>query len=250
MKWNAKLYDNKHDFVSKYGEDLIALLDPKEGENILDAGCGTGDLAELIRKKGTLVTAIDNSPEMIEAAKKKYPLINFHVASVTDMAFENSFGAVFSNAALHWVLEKEKAAQQIFKALKPGGRFVAEMGGKGNVANIVKALKENLLKNGFTEQANKEIWYFPSVGEYASLLERHGFNVAFAALFDRETPLKDNEGIKNWLKMFGRPFLEGLNEEQQKTVLSEAEKQLLTFNYKNSNWFADYKRLRIIANRK
>ncbi|MGN6601405.1 MAG: class I SAM-dependent methyltransferase [Ginsengibacter sp.] len=247
MKWNATLYDNNHDFVSKYGEELITLLDPKEGEKILDAGCGTGDLAELIRKKGAMVMGIDNSAEMIEEAKKKYPLINFQLASLSNLPFENSCDAVFSNAVLHWVLEKEKAAEQIFKSLKPAGRFVAEFGGKGNVANIVRALKETLLKNHFSEQADKEVWYFPSVGEYASLLEKQGFSVAFAAFFDRETPLKDENGIKNWLKMFGRPFLEGLNEEQQKKVLSETEKQLLGTNYKNSGWFADYKRLRIVA---
>lgn len=127
---------------------------------------------------------------------------------------------------------------------------MAEMGGKGNVANIVKALKETLLKNHFSEQTEKEVWYFPSVGEYASLLEKQGFSVAFATLFDRDTPLKDEDGIQNWLRMFGRPFLEGLNEEQQKKILSETENQLVTTNYKDSGWFADYKRLRIVAFKK
>jgi trans-aconitate methyltransferase len=247
MKWDSNLYDKKHDFVSKYGEELIALLDPKYDEEILDVGCGTGDLAELIREKGAKVTGIDSSVNMIETAKQKYPFIDFYVKSATDFSFDKKFDAVFSNAALHWILEKEKAVQQIYNCLQPNGRLVAEMGGKGNVANIINALTKTLNKNGFIQNAKIERWYFPSLSEYASLLEQNGFRVIFASHFDRETLLKDQSGIKNWLRMFALSYLQGIGEKDTETILDQVEQQLRDTNFRDGNWYADYKRLRIVA---
>lgn len=247
MKWDTNLYDQKHDFVSKYGEELIELLNPKKGEEILDIGCGTGDLAELIRQKGAVVTGIDNSVEMIEVAKRKYPAINFQAQSITTLHLDKKFDAAFSNAALHWVLEKEKAVKQIYNSLKPNGRLVAEFGGKGNVANIINALKTALNKNGFTENSKKETWYFPPLSEYASLLEQNNFRVIYATHFDRETLLKDEHAIKNWLKMFARSYLEGISDKNVEIILEDVEKQLKPSNYRDGKWYADYKRLRIVA---
>ena len=247
MKWDADLYDRKHDFVSKYGEELIALLDPKSGEEILDLGCGTGDLAELIRERGSKVTGIDSSTDMIETAKQKYPLIDFYVRSATDFSFDKKFDAVFSNAALHWITEKEKAVQQIYNCLKPHGKLVAEFGGKGNVAMILNALTNALRKNGFTENAKIETWYFPSLSEYASLLEKNGFRVIFASHFDRDTLLKDHSGIKNWLRMFAFSYLQGIGEKETEIILDEVEQQLQSTNFHDGKWYADYKRLRIVA---
>jgi trans-aconitate methyltransferase len=247
MKWDSNLYDTNYDFVSKYGEGLVDLLDPKAGEEILDLGCGTGDLAERIRQKGAKVTAIDNSAEMIAAAKQKYPLIDFQVKSATDFSFDKKFDAVFSNAALHWILEKEKAVQQIYNCLKPDGRLVAEMGGKGNVANIINALINALEQNGFTKNAKIENWYFPSLSQYASLLEQNGFRVIFATHFDRETLLKEETGMKNWLRMFAASYLDGIENNRVNPILEEAEQQLKETNYRDGKWFADYKRLRLIA---
>jgi len=247
MKWDTNLYDQKHDFVSKYGEEVIGLLSPKMGEEILDLGSGTGDLAEIIRQKGAVVTGIDNSKEMIEAARQKYPLIDFQVKSATSFSFDKKFDAVFSNAVLHWVLEKEKAVTQIYNCLKANGRFVAEFGGKGNVGHIVHALKTALIKNGYSEHSKKEIWYFPSLSEYASLLEQNNFRVIFATHFDRETLLKDDNGIKNWLHMFGSSYLKGLSDKNIEIILDDTEKQLKATNYRDGKWYADYKRVRIVA---
>ncbi len=247
MNWNTNLYDQKHDFVSKYGEEVVKLLDPKTGEDILDLGCGTGDLAEMISASGANIRGIDSSPEMIETARKKYPHIVFEVKSADDFSFERKFDAVFSNAALHWVLDKEKAIGCIFNSLKTGGRFVAEFGGKGNVANILNALKNALNKRGLTESAGKNIWYFPSLSEYSSLLETSGFRVVFATHFDRKTLLSDNKGIRNWVRMFGEPYLQGLKNNLAEEVLEDVEKQVAPTNYKNDNWYADYVRLRVAA---
>ena len=247
MNWNTNLYDQKHDFVSKYGEDVIALLNPVEGEDILDVGCGTGDLAALIAKQGATIIGIDSSKEMVEAAKQKYPHLHFEIMPAEDFSFEKKFDAVFSNATLHWVLEKEKAAQCIYNCLKPGGRLVAEFGGKGNVGKIIDALRTVLTDKGYPHAAAKKLWYFPSLSEYTGLLEKIGFRVTFASHFDRETPLKDNNGIGNWLQMFAKAYLLEVNSDAIPSIIKEVETKLKATNFKNGQWFADYVRLRIVA---
>lgn len=247
MKWDAGLYDHQHGFVSKYGEDIVNLLAPQPGETILDLGCGTGDLANLIATHGSQVTGMDHSPEMIAAAKEKYPGIRFDQGSASDFAYDTPFDAVFSNATLHWVLEYTEAVTCIYDALKPNGRFVAELGGKGNVANIVNALQVQLRKRGYTALADTPVWYFPSLSEYCLLLEQNGFRVVFAAHFDRETLLDTADGVKNWIRMFGKSFLKGIAAEEVDAIVTEAEEMIRHSNFKNGQWFADYVRLRFIA---
>jgi trans-aconitate methyltransferase len=247
MKWDAKLYDNNHSFVSKYGEDLIDVLRPAPGEIILDVGSGSGDLADLIVKRNAKVIGIDNSREMVEAARNKYPHIQFDIGSASDFYYDIKFDAVFSNATLHWVPEYEKAITCIGNALKPGGRFVAEFGGKGNVSKITNALKHQLINKGYTAIAESPLWYFPSLSEYTTLLEQKGFRVIFAAHFDRETLLKGDAGLKNWLIMFGKSYLEQLEPIVAEEIINGVENQIRATHYKNGNWYADYVRLRFVA---
>lgn len=247
-KWDAKLYDDKHSFVFNYGEDLVQLLDPKSGERILDVGCGTGYLTNLIAESNALVTGIDNSQEMIDKAKKEYANLDFEVLSATDFHFEKKFDAIFSNAALHWVLEKEKAIDCMYENLKTNGRLVFEMGGKGNVESIVSAIRNALIKFGAKEKANINIWYFPSLSEYTSLLEAKGFRVTYATHYDRETELKDTaNGIKDWIKMFGGSFLKNMDENITDKLLTEIQESLRPTNFRDGKWYADYKRLRVVA---
>ena len=139
--WNAQLYDNKHQFVSNYGEDLLGLLDPQQGEHILDVGCGTGDLAQQITKSGATVHGIDNAASMIHQAQIKYPHIQFNVEDATKLPFNEQFDAIFTNAALHWIKTPELVIASMFTSLKKGGRLVGEMGGYGNVQSIIDAIK-------------------------------------------------------------------------------------------------------------
>lgn len=248
MEWNSSLYDKKHDFVFKYGEDLVELLAPKAGERILDLGCGTGYLTNMIAAAGAEVTGIDSSAEMISKAKSEYPHLDFRILSATDFDFENSLDAIFSNAVLHWVLDKESAIKCISKSLKSGGRFVAEFGGKNNVKNIIDALRSALIKNTYADKAKLENWYFPSLAEYTTLLEKHGFIVNYAWYYHRETELKDNEnGIKDWIMMFGKSFLDGIDTNAVNAILDEVQETVRTSNFRNNKWYADYKRLRIVA---
>ena len=247
-QWNANLYDDKHNYVAKYGEDVVRLLAPQNGERILDLGCGTGHLTHLIAQAGPRITGIDNSPAMIARAQALYPDLDFRVMSATDIHFDTPFDAVFSNATLHWVLDKESAVEQVAQALKPGGRFVLEMGGKGNVEEIVVATRKVLTRHGYYSNAAIQLWYFPSLSEYTTLLEKKGFRVRFAAHFDRPTQLKDTEnGIKEFVRMFGNAFFNDIPENQIDTVLAEIQDMVRPTNYRNGTWYGNYKRLRIAA---
>ena len=248
MKWNAELYDDKHAFVFQFGENVLELLDIKPGEHILDIGCGTGYLTQQIKDHGAIVKGTDLSPEMIKQAKANYPDVNFEVADAVTFQSNEKFDAVFSNAALHWVKNQDGMMKSVYNNLKTGGRFVAEMGGKGNVEQLIAATKNVLKAHGYNNQANIEIWYFPSLGEYTSRLEAHGFRVTFAAHFDRKTPLQDGDkGVSKWITMFASQYLEGIPEAEQQQILKEITSILEPAYNENGQWYADYKRLRFIA---
>ena len=246
--WNAGLYDGKHSFVFKYGEDVVQLLAPQNGERILDIGCGTGYLTNLIAQAGARVIGIDKSASMIQRAQAVYPDLDLRVMSAADFDFDAPFDAVFSNAVLHWVLEKEAAIDCIAKALRPGGRLVLEMGGKGNNEGILVPTRKLLSRHGYYRNAASQPWYFPSLAEYTTLLEHRGFRIRFAAHFDRPTQLQDTDnGIKDWLRMFGEAIFKDIPESKIESLLEEIQETLKPTHYKNHTWFADYKRLRIVA---
>ncbi len=253
--WNTALYEQQHAFVWQYGESLLELLAPKGGERILDLGCGTGQLTEKIAQSGAFVQGIDSSLSMISTAKVNYPHINFAAADARDFQVEEPLDAVFSNAVLHWIKSPEAAIDCVEKALKPGGRFVAEFGGKGNVGAIVRALVSVLSEIGPEEPQALNPWYFPSIGEYAGLLEKQGFEVGYAVLFvsaalgeDRPTLLEGGSaGMVNWIEMFAGGFLSGLSDDVRSHVIRTVEEHLRSTQYRDGNWIADYRRIRVVA---
>ncbi|MEH2221258.1 MAG: methyltransferase domain-containing protein [Nostoc sp.] len=245
--WDATLYEDKHAFVWQYGEDLLKFLNPQPGESILDLGCGTGQLTAKIAQVGAEVMGVDYASAMIEKARENYPHIRFDVADARKFQVDKPLDGVFSNAVLHWVKEAESAIASIHQSLKPGGRFVAEFGGKGNVQAIATALESALEAINMPAQALNP-WYFPSIGEYASLLEQQGFDVIHAMLFAHPTPLAEGEaGMANWIQMFASPFLAGLSDEQQIQVIRVVEEYLKPTLYQQGVWTADYRRIRIVA---
>ncbi|MDZ8050784.1 MAG: class I SAM-dependent methyltransferase [Aulosira sp. ZfuVER01] len=246
--WDTNLYEDKHAFVWQYGEDLLQLLNPKPGELILDLGCGTGQLTEKIAQTGAEVMGIDSAATMIEKARQNYPHIRCDVADARNFQVEQPLDAVFSNAVLHWVQEADKAIASIHQALKPGGRFVAEFGGKGNIQAIATALSSALESIGIPQPQTLNPWYYPSIGEYASLLEQQGFDVIYATIFARPTPLADKEaGIANWIEMFATSFLVGITAEQKIQVIRNVEEILKPTLYQDGTWIADYRRIRVLA---
>src|SRR4051812_8382349 len=146
-KWDAAEYARVGAFVAELGGAALDLLDPQVGEGILDVGCGEGTLTKKIIERGAIVLGIDNSPEMIAAARADG--IDAVLMDAADMPFAEEFDAAFSNATLHWVLEKDRAARAIFRALKPAGRFAGEMGGDGNLKALREALDEELIIRGY-----------------------------------------------------------------------------------------------------
>lgn len=246
--WNAKLYDTQHGFVARYGADLLSLLKPKKGERILDLGCGTGTLTNEIAKSGAEVVGIDSSPEMIAKAKAAFPNIEFKVADGHNFHLNISFDAVFSNAALHWMMEPQKVIACVWQCLKESGRFVFEMGGKYNVKQVLYAIENAAAKSGIPNLPL--INYFPGLGEYTNLLEIQGFRVTYAELFDRPTQLEGDEGLRNWICMFRNTVLEQIPKAQHDAFFQHAENSARSHLYHDNIWWADYVRLRAVAIKK
>lgn len=162
-EWDTDSYDEGHSFVFEYGEGVVDLLEPEHGEQILDLGCGTGHLTDRIAESGANTVGLDASEEMIEKAQETYPESTFVNEDARDFSFDDPFDAVFSNAALHWIPEQDAVLNSVANALVPGGRFVAELGGAGNVAAIVNAVREEATARGYDVESP---WYFPSISEY------------------------------------------------------------------------------------
>ena len=194
--WNSALYEKNHAFVWQYGESIVELLAPKAGEQILDLGCGTGQLTEKIAQTGAYVQGIDSSLSMIFTAKDNYPHIKFSVADARNFQVEEPLDAVFSNAVLHWIKQPDAVINCVEQALKPGGRFVAEFNCEGHVGAIVGAhLSVALSEISGQEPEALNPWYCPSRDEYAGLLEQHGFDVREALLVEHLTPLVGGRGV-------------------------------------------------------
>jgi len=246
--WDSRLYDESFRIITQLGAGVVELLAPRPGERIVDVGCGTGALTAQIAAAGAEIVGIDASEAMIDRARELYPQLRFEVAKGEEFTLEYPVDAVFSSAALHWMSPPEAVAASVARALKPGGRFVAEMGGRGNIATIVGAIYHALAEEGIPRERVRNPWYFPSIGEYASLLERAGFEVVLMQLFDRPTPLDDcPNGIADWLRMFGGDFLGAVpatRREHFQERVNELTRPLLE---REGRWVADYRRLRFMA---
>ena len=241
--WNVERYEGHHSYVWQFGGSLVELLAPRAGERILDVGCGTGHLTEEIARSGARVVGLDSSTNMLGQARQNFPRIEFVLADATSFRFEEPFDAVFSNAALHWVKHGEAAVEAIARALRPGGRFVAEFGGKGNIASILEALE--LVFGRVAEERCP--WWFPGIGEYASLLEQHGLEVREASLFDRPTPLEGENSMEDWVEMFCGSYWKDLPVDRATQKIGELVAYLRPKLYRDGVWTLDYRRLRVVA---
>ena len=236
--WNAETYAKNAAFVPALAADLVDLLAPQPGEDILDLGCGDGVLTLDIAGRGARVFGIDRSASMVEAAKARG--VNARLGDAERLTFDREFDAVFSNAVLHWTRDIDAVVAGVGRALRRPGRFVGEFGGHGNVASIVDAARQALDRRGLTLE---KPWYYPTADAFRAVLTRHDFVVDELRLFDRPTVLPT--GITGWLATFGEPLLRGLDADARAEVIQEIETSLATSN-KNADgeWIADYVRLR------
>nr|WP_283937522.1 class I SAM-dependent methyltransferase [Sphingomonas hankyongi] len=235
-KWDAADYARVGTFVSELGGAALELLDPQAGERILDVGCGEGTLTKKIAERGATVLGIDNSPEMVAAAQANG--VDAQLLAAEAISFSEEFDAAFSNAALHWVLAKEQAAAAIFRALRPGGRFVGEMGGEGNLEKLREALDDELIGRGYRPPSEAGNWY-ASPEEFAEVYEEAGFRDVDARLIERPTPI--DHGIAAWVTAFRKGWLDrALVPEGERAEIADAVADRVGSN------MADYVRLRFI----
>jgi SAM-dependent methyltransferase len=241
-RWEPADYARNAAFVPALGAPVLALLDPKPGEYILDLGCGDGVLTEKLVEAGAIVSGVDASPDMIAAAQARG--LDAHVADGQALAFNGVFDAVFSNAALHWMLDPAAVARGVFAALKPGGRFVGEMGGHGNIAILRAGLRAELIARGYPVPADDPQWY-PTIGAFSAIYAAAGFADIHAELIDRPTPLP--AGVSGWLHTFRTGFMDTAKvpDAEQAVVAAAVEARLAPqLQQPDGGWLADYVRLR------
>ncbi|MGH3056124.1 MAG: class I SAM-dependent methyltransferase, partial [Gaiellaceae bacterium] len=214
--WDPERYARNARFVADLGMPVVELLAPKPGERILDLGCGDGALTEKLVAMGCTVVGVDGSAEQIAAARARG--LDCHVMDGEQLTFDNEFDAVFSNAALHWMKRADAVIASVWRALKPGGRFVAEFGGHGCVATIKSALISALNRRGI-DVAQADPWYFPTTESYGSRLAARGFRIDYIALIPRPTPLPGD--ITGWLETFAESFTAVLPADQRAGFIEE-----------------------------
>lgn len=243
--WDPDRYARNARFVADLGEPLIDLLAPKPGERILDLGCGDGALTRKLADAGVDVVGVDASAEQIAAARALG--LDARVVDGHELPFDGEFDAILSNAALHWMKRPDAVIAGMWRALRPGGRIAAEMGGAGNVETIRTGLIAALDARGI-DGAAASPWYFPAPDEYRARLEKAGFVVTYIELIPRPTPLPGE--LSDWLWTFGETFLLSAPEEQRAGIIAEVvEAARPRLQQPDGRWVADYVRLRFAANR-
>jgi SAM-dependent methyltransferase len=241
--WDPERYARNGRFVTDLGMPVINLLAPRPGERILDLGCGDGVLAVKLAEMGCEVIGVDASQMQVEAARERG--VDARVVDSEALSFRNEFDAVFSNAALHWMLRPDDVIAGVWRALKRGGRFVAEMGGHGCVETIKAALVAALERRGI-EGETFVPWYFPTIEDYSARLRKAGFVISDISLFPRPTPLPGD--VTSWLETFAENLLRPLRPDQRPAYIEEVREALRPkLCDANGNWTADYVRLRFAA---
>lgn len=241
--WDAARYANDFRFIGELGRPVIALLDPKPGERVLDLGCGDGGLSLDLACTGVDLVCVDADPAMVDMARGRG--LSAYRVNAHDLPYDSEFDAVFSNAALHWMKDADAVIAGVARALRSGGRFVAEFGGAGNVQAERAALIAALDRRGL-HGASVDPWFFPSDADYRVRLERAGFRVESISLFPRPTPLP--VGLRHWLDTFGKPFLAQVPEAERGVLLDEVTEACRPVLQDASGaWHVDYVRLRFRA---
>jgi len=253
--WAIATYDSAFGYVTAHGAPLVDLLDPQPGEKIIDLGCGTGALSAEIASRDARTLGIDGRAELIAQARLLNPDLSFVVADPHDFTTTESFDAVASNGVLHWLTHDPDAViTQVHAALRPGGRFVAEMGGAGNCAELIAAMLTAWREFGLPEPELP--WYFPTPAEYATRLEDGGFTVRLLEFFDRPTRMTDPQGAgalhgaADWVRTFASAPLAEVPADLVGPLLERVNVLAAPALRRESGWVADYVRLRFAAVRK
>lgn len=241
--WDAEKYKQDFMFVPEYGAALLDLLDAAPGARVVDLGCGNGALTEQLAARGYDVVGLDASPEMLALAGQAHPELTFRPGNAEDFVLEQPADAVFSNAVLHWIDGGKQQAMldHIASQIRPGGLFVCEFGGKGCAEAVHSTLERCFAAHGLHY---RRTFYFPTIGEYAPMLERAGFRVEYATLFDRPTRQNGPDGLASWIRMFDTAPFDGVDPALAGQIIGEAAEALRSTLWHDGAWYVDYVRIR------
>lgn len=221
MRWNAADYAANSAMQQSWARELIAKLNLRGDEHILDMGCGDGKVtAELARAvPAGSVTGVDASPQMIEFAQKNFPAsaisnLRFQIMDARQLKFSCPFDLIFSNAALHWVDDHPAFLRGAAAALKSGGRLVVSCGGKGNAQDVFVALRGEMRLKRWREffRKLKAAYFFHSPAEYEKWLPRFGFKTQAVQLAPKDATYPGRAGLAAWLRTTWLPYLQRVPE--------------------------------------
>lgn len=241
--WDAEKYKQDFMFVPEYGAAVLDLLDAAPGARVVDLGCGNGALTRQLADRGYQVLGVDASPEQLALARQAYPDLTFREGNALDFALEQPADAIFSNAVLHWIdADKQQAMlDHIASQIRPDGLFVCEFGGKGCAEHVHAELERRFAAHGLHY---RRTFYFPTIGEYAPLLEKAGFRVEYATLFDRPTRQVGSDGLADWIRMFDTAPFADVEPALADTIIAETVDALRPVLYHDDAWYVDYVRIR------
>lgn len=241
--WDAEKYKQDFMFVPEYGAAVLDLLDAGPGARVIDLGCGNGALTRELAARGYRVLGLDASPEMLAVARRAHPDLTFAPGNALDFVLDEPADAVFSNAVLHWIdADKQQAMlDHIASQIRPGGLFVCEFGGKGCAETVHAELERRFAAHGLHY---RRTFYFPTIGEYAPMLEKAGFRVEYATLFDRPTRQVGPDGLADWVRMFDTAPFAGVAPDLADTIIAETVEALRPVLWHDDAWYVDYVRIR------
>lgn len=241
--WDAEKYKQDFMFVPEYGAALLDLLDAAPGARVVDLGCGNGALTRELAGRGYQVLGLDASPEQLALARQTYPDLTFGEGNALDFVLEAPADAIFSNAVLHWIDADQQQAMldHIATQIRPGGLFVCEFGGKGCAETVHAALERRFAAHGLHY---RRTFYFPTIGEYAPMLEKAGFRVEYATLFDRPTRQNGPDGLADWIRMFDTAPFAGMDPALTEQIIAETVEELRPVLWQKDAWYVDYVRFR------
>lgn len=246
IKWDSNNYKEQFSFVPQYGEDVMGLITKRAGSTAIDLGCGNGTLTKKLADKGFQVTGIDASEEMLSLARAEYPELHFFRGDALTFALETKADLIFSNAVFHWIdgHNQERLIENLSRQLADDGELVCEFGGYGCAETV-----HSTLERCFEERNLKypRTFYFPTIGTYAPMLEKHGLRVEYATLFDRPTVQKSDNGLREWIEMFVKTPFENMDADEKNSILAEAEQALREVLFRDGKWYIDYVRIRLRA---
>lgn len=242
--WDSNNYTDNFQFVHKYGEELIDFITVEKGSFVVDLGCGNGAITKKLSEKGFKTLGIDASKSMLEKAKNLHPELDFRLDDACEFKLDEKADAILSNAVFHWIENHDELVKNLSANLKTGGELVFGFGGKGCADTVHNALEKAFATHNLTYVNH---FNFRSIGEFAPILEKHGFRIEYAVFFDRPTEQIGENGLENWINMFVDSAFDGVDSETKDEIIAQAVEICRPELYINGKWYVDYVRIRMKA---